>query len=287
MFGVNSDATDEAAEDQEPEDIEAAIEKELAAMKSASKPKNSPFDLLKMNVDCVLFMRTRAPVDPLVLVRHICKDAAAAKDKSLWRSRFINKLTPITLTGKATEKGLEDVARKVLSDHFRLAEGEAGEKDDDANNACSVSIHSKGRDATPLPVPTTSLISPVLPSHQRIGPLTCQAGTNRTEQYAIRPTIRAHTTLKRTEVIDRVANMISKRHKVDLENPDKVIIIEIFQVRFCTRCIRLCPATDLFSQTFCGMSVVGKDWETMKRYNIHELYLAALKSAANPEEQKE
>ncbi|KAI3339357.1 hypothetical protein F4824DRAFT_456967 [Ustulina deusta] len=223
LFGVNSDATDEAAEDQEPEDIEAAIEKELAAMKSASKPKNSPFDLLKMNVDCVLFMRTRAPVDPLVLVRHICKDAAAAKDKSLWRSRFINKLTPITLTGKATEKGLEDVARKVLSDHFRLAEGEAGEKDDDANNACS---------------------------------------------YAIRPTIRAHTTLKRTEVIDRVANMISKRHKVDLENPDKVIIIEIFQ-------------------TFCGMSVVGKDWETMKRYNIHELYLAALKSAANPEEQKE
>ncbi|KAI0912438.1 hypothetical protein F4823DRAFT_581485 [Ustulina deusta] len=223
LFGVNSDATDEAAEDQEPEDIEAAIEKELAAMKSASKPKNSPFDLLKMNVDCVLFMRTRAPVDPLVLVRHICKDAAAAKDKSLWRSRFINKLTPITLTGKATEKGLEDVARKVLSDHFRLAEGETGEKDDDANNACS---------------------------------------------YAIRPTIRAHTTLKRTEVIDRVANMISKRHKVDLENPDKVIIIEIFQ-------------------TFCGMSVVGKDWETMKRYNIHELYLAALKSAANPEEQKE
>lgn len=32
------------------------------------------------------------------------------------------------------------------------------------------------------------------------------------------------------------------------------------------------------------MSVVGKDWEAMKRYNIHELYAAASKSAADSEE---
>lgn len=32
------------------------------------------------------------------------------------------------------------------------------------------------------------------------------------------------------------------------------------------------------------MSVVGQDWEAMKRYNIHELYLAASKSAADSEE---
>ncbi|KAI0799294.1 hypothetical protein GGR55DRAFT_669659 [Xylaria sp. FL0064] len=224
LFGVSCDVADddEAAEGQEPEDIEAAIEKEIASMKSAKKPDDAPFELLKMSVDCVLFVRTRAPVDPLVLVHDICKDAAAAKDRSLWRSRFINKLTPIALTGKATEKGVEDVARQVLSGHFQLAEGETAE-DDGGNGACS---------------------------------------------YAIRPTIRAHTTLKRTEVIDKVANMISKRHKVDLKNPDKVIIIEIFQ-------------------TICGMSVVGQDWETLKRYNIHELYsAAAAKSIAEskPEE---
>lgn len=32
------------------------------------------------------------------------------------------------------------------------------------------------------------------------------------------------------------------------------------------------------------MSVVGKDWEAMKRYNIHELYSAASKLAADSEE---
>ncbi|KAI0542424.1 hypothetical protein GGR58DRAFT_452253 [Xylaria digitata] len=223
LFGIKSDATGEAEGDQEDEDIETAIEKEIAAMKPANKAKDSPFDLVKVNVDCVLFMRTRAPVDPLVLVREICKDAAAAKDRSLWRSRFVNKLTPITLTGKATEKGLEDVARKVLSDHFRLADGETEENDDGESNACS---------------------------------------------YAIRPTIRAHTTLKRSEVIDKVANMISKRHKVELKNPDKVVIIEIFQ-------------------TFLGMNVVGEDWEAMKRYNIHELYISASKLAHESEGPKE
>ncbi|KAI0467278.1 hypothetical protein F4859DRAFT_273214 [Xylaria cf. heliscus] len=225
LFGISSganDATDATDEDHEPEDIEATIEKELAAMKNpASKPKDGPFDLLRMNVDCVLFVRTRAPVDPLVLVREICKDAAVAKDRSMWRSRFINKLTPITLTGKATEKGLEDVAGQVLAEHFQLAES-ATETSDSEDRACS---------------------------------------------YAIRPTLRAHTTLKRTEVIDKVAKMISKRHNVDLKNPDKVIIIEVFQ-------------------TFLGMSVVGKDWEAMKRYNLHELYSAASKSAADSEEPK-
>ncbi|KAI1164981.1 hypothetical protein F5B18DRAFT_221244 [Nemania serpens] len=223
LFGTNSGVADSTSGDQDPEDVEAAIEKELAAMKPSNKPKDAAFDLLKMNVDCVLFMRTRAPVDPLALVREICKDAAAAKDRSLWRSRFVNKLTPITNTAKATEKGLEDVAKSVLAPHFRLAGDETEETAETVsgeNNACS---------------------------------------------YAIRPTIRAHTTLKRSEVIEKVANMISKQHKVDLENPDKVIIIEIFQ-------------------TFCGMSVVGKDWEAMKRYNIHELYAAASKSAADSEE---
>ncbi|KAI0550923.1 hypothetical protein F4679DRAFT_540874 [Xylaria curta] len=220
LFGISPDGADEKDQEESEEDIEDAIEKELAAMKKpASKPKDGPFDLLRMNVDCVLFMRTRAPVDPLVLVREICKDAAVAKDKSLWRSRFINKLTPITLTGKATEKGLEDVAQKVLAEHFQLAESET-ETGDGEDGACS---------------------------------------------YAIRPTLRAHTTLKRGDIIDKVAKMISKRHKVDLKNPDKVIIIEIFQ-------------------TFVGMSVVGEDWEAMKRYNIHELYLASSKSAADSEE---
>ncbi|KAI2634496.1 hypothetical protein GGS21DRAFT_518105 [Xylaria nigripes] len=216
LFGINPDVEEVG----DIEDIDDAIERDIEALK---RPDDAPFDLIRVSVDCVLFMRTRHPVDPLVLVREICSDAAAAADRSSWRSRFVNKLTPVMLTGKATEKGLDDVAAKVLAGHFQLAEGETEGEEGDGEEACS---------------------------------------------YAIRPTIRAHNTLNRMGVIEQVASMISKKHKVDLKNPDKVILIEIFQ-------------------TFCGMSVVGKDWEAMKRYNIHELYTAASKSAKESRKGKE
>ncbi|KAI0150607.1 hypothetical protein GGR57DRAFT_187554 [Xylariaceae sp. FL1272] len=213
LFGVNPDASSDR-EGEDTEDIEASIEKELATLKPSNKAKSAPFEILKINLDCLIFVRTHAPVDPLALAREIVKDAAATTDKSQWRSRFINKLTPITHSGKATEKGVEEIAKKLLPEHFQLAEGEAEETNDEEEKLCS---------------------------------------------YAIRPSFRAHNTLNRDVVIPNIAQLISKRHKVDLKNPDKVIVIDIFQ-------------------TFCGMSVVGKDWEATKRYNIHEMYIAGLKS---------
>ena len=50
-------------------------------------------------------------------------------------------------------------------------------------------------------------------------------------QYAIRPTVRNHNTLKRDAVIKQTASMIADRHRVDLTKPDKVVIVEIYQVR--------------------------------------------------------
>lgn len=38
--------------------------------------------------------------------------------------------------------------------------------------------------------------------------------------------------MKRDEVINRVAALVSPKHKVNLGNPDKVILIEIFKVGF-------------------------------------------------------
>jgi hypothetical protein len=114
-----------------------------------------------------------------------------------------------------------------------------------------------------------------------------------------------------------VASLISSRHKVDLTKAEKVIIVEIYQVRrliydnqvssfylenvsratdvhvgasmFCI-CLIL-PImerqsfTDLFTdlrwQTTCGMSVVGGDWENLKRYNLAEIYQQTSKPVAD------
>lgn len=64
----------------------------------------------------VIFFKTRAPVEPVSFVQRICEDAA--KQNAPKRTRFCNRLTPMTLMGKATEEGLEKTAKEVLASHF-------------------------------------------------------------------------------------------------------------------------------------------------------------------------
>lgn len=57
-------------------------------------------------------------------------------------------------------------------------------------------------------------------------------------------------------MIKKIASLIDDRHAVNLTKPNKVILVDIYQ-------------------TFCGMSVVGGDWEALKKFNIHELKVSA------------
>lgn len=49
-------------------------------------------------------------------------------------------------------------------------------------------------------------------------------------QFAIRPTIRNHTVMKRMEIIQKVASIVGPGHQVDLKNPDVYILVEIYTV---------------------------------------------------------
>lgn len=49
-------------------------------------------------------------------------------------------------------------------------------------------------------------------------------------QYAIRYNIRNHTAFKSSDVIKKIADLVNPKHKVNLSNPDKVVLVEIFQV---------------------------------------------------------
>lgn len=96
-------------------------------------------------------------------------------------------------------------------------------------------------------------------------------------QYAIRHNIRNHTTFKSDEVIKKVASLIDTRHSVNLNKPDKVVLIEIFQVSHTISSPPLSGSRELArtneTKLFCGMSVVdGKEWEELKRYNMDALY---------------
>ena len=131
---VDAVPTDGNEEAQGERDIEKEISQEMAGMKAARKDVlfqpvkieipcgehrcRSPYDP-SANVRKVLFFKARDPVEPVSFVHKICSDASNSAGKK--HARWIRRLTPMTRMGKASEKGLEEVAKAVLEPHFHAA----------------------------------------------------------------------------------------------------------------------------------------------------------------------
>lgn len=81
--------------------------------------------------------------------------------------------------------------------------------------------------------------------------------------------------MSRDVIIKKVAGLIdSERHKVSLEKPDKVILIEVYQVSLPSiDSQRQRGPANRNEQNACGMSVVDGDyWDDLRKYNLTELY---------------
>lgn len=76
-------------------------------------------------------MKTMEPVQPGEFVLKICRDARDCPDPRQRKVKYINRLTPVFNTDKATEKGIVRVARSVLAPFFTLTP----EEDDGATQA--------------------------------------------------------------------------------------------------------------------------------------------------------
>ncbi|EAA30469.1 hypothetical protein NCU02385 [Neurospora crassa OR74A] len=235
MYGIKP-ASKEAKvgdDDDADLDIEAAIAKELGAMKEnktadvqKQEEDRALLKAMKLNIDCLLFVRTKDPIEPVEFVKRIVVDTKECTDIRKIKCRYLNRLTPMSVMGKATEQGLAETARQVLEEHFDLS-GKKGEKTE-GDGGAEAETNKEGDNN----------------KKREYKPYT----------YAIRPTIRNHSNLKRDVVINTIANLINdERHRVDLTKPDKVILVDIFQ-------------------TVCGLSVVDGDWDELKKYNMTELY---------------
>jgi tRNA acetyltransferase TAN1 len=56
------------------------------------------------------------PIEPASFVLSFCEDVASNPGRK--RAHAVKRLTPMTLIGKATENGIEELAEKVLAPHF-------------------------------------------------------------------------------------------------------------------------------------------------------------------------
>ena len=122
LYGRSEEQSDVEDGDADADaDIEAEIKKEVQGMKFKVTRKEALFQPVKMDIQCVLFFKTRPPVEPVSFVHKICKDAAEGAKQ---RVRFVKRLSPMAMIGKATEDGLAKVADAVLGPVFHGDENE-------------------------------------------------------------------------------------------------------------------------------------------------------------------
>ena len=130
-------AVKEGTDISDTEDVESSIQKELESMKPSAS--SSALTFIKLDIQCgwyshdahrplrhrldspglhtsVSFVKTGEGIDPVSLVHTICKDAHSKSDRK--RSRFIKRMTPMTLMRKTMGGGLEHVCQLVLQPHF-------------------------------------------------------------------------------------------------------------------------------------------------------------------------
>ncbi|KAI9929062.1 hypothetical protein MW887_001457 [Aspergillus wentii] len=73
------------------------------------------------------------------------------------------------------------------------------------------------------------------------------------KKYAIRPSVRGNKVFNRDRVIKTVADVVGTEHPVDLKNYDLIILVEVIH-------------------NVIGMSVIGHDYDQLKRFNLAEIF---------------
>ncbi|KAJ5439776.1 uncharacterized protein N7458_010774 [Penicillium daleae] len=102
-------------EDEDEGDIEAQIQRELAGLKP-NKEKKRPFEAIRLEMPCVIFVRLEKTVDPVELVHRLCAEARANPETK--KSRYVKRMTPVTEVRKTLSVDLEAFAREILKPHF-------------------------------------------------------------------------------------------------------------------------------------------------------------------------
>ncbi|KAL4754005.1 hypothetical protein BDW72DRAFT_190432 [Aspergillus terricola var. indicus] len=73
------------------------------------------------------------------------------------------------------------------------------------------------------------------------------------KKYAIRPSVRGNKKFDRNTIIKTVADIVGPEHPVDLKNYDLIILVDVVQ-------------------NVMSMSIVGSDYDKLKRFNLAELF---------------
>lgn len=149
---------------------------------------------------------------------------------SFWR--YVHRLIPVSGSCLANIAEIQSLCRRLFKPAFEAQ---------DNSQTIRVSVRSR------LTFDTTFKVS---------------------QQYKIEARIRNHTTLGRPLIIQEIAKCVPERCTVDLEDPQLVILVEVFKVGPCSF-ICVVEVNSAY-QSVCGISVV-EDYYRFKKFNILEI----------------
>ena len=119
---------DSGKEDEEEMSIEEQLKKELADItkprqsKTKDERKKEILQPIDLNCECMIFFKTRRPIVPEKFVKRIIEDLSDPNDK-LKRTRYIQRLTPITNSCSASMEQMIKLAKEVLARYFHDPNG--------------------------------------------------------------------------------------------------------------------------------------------------------------------
>lgn len=119
---AKEDQADKAGDD----DIEAQIAAELRDIKSSERRRGGVgkavrFRSVETDTECLVFISVSPPFDPYLLTYTLLEEVEST---GVARSRFVQRLTPVSTTCPANATALADLARSVLPGFFGTNEGE-------------------------------------------------------------------------------------------------------------------------------------------------------------------
>ncbi|RCK65687.1 tRNA acetyltransferase TAN1 [Candida viswanathii] len=115
---------DDEDDEEEPEEkkelsIEEKIQLELEELKESKDSKKEFLQPIDIDLECLVFIKTRKPVDSEVLVQNICAECFESGKKT---TRYTQKLIPIMNTcsagGEEPLEKVKEMAKGVLARHF-------------------------------------------------------------------------------------------------------------------------------------------------------------------------
>lgn len=106
---------DKENSDEENLSIEDQIKKELNDLRESKSSKKELLKPIDLGCECLIFIKTRRPIDPESFVERLCCESLKSNTKT---TRYTQKLTPITYSVSPTIEEVKKLAKRVLKPHF-------------------------------------------------------------------------------------------------------------------------------------------------------------------------